>query len=193
MAARYSLGRREHRSGQIERQHRVKQWEQPMTPAGDVSGKQIEKPARVDVEAGKARAGLRSAPPIDARRIDHVQISVRDLDESAGFYAALLGVELKEQGNQGERWCILGAPDRFYLCLVEVPSAGDFKLEDVHINHVGFVVDDIDETVRRIRELGLRLGFNDTIVDWPRSRSAYVLDPNGIWIEITNRFGGGLG
>jgi catechol 2,3-dioxygenase-like lactoylglutathione lyase family enzyme len=147
----------------------------------------------VDLEAGKARAGLRPAAPIDARRIDHVQISVRDLDESAGFYAALLGVELKEQGNNGARWCILGAPDRFYLCLVERAAAEDFKPGDVHINHVGFVVDDIDEAVRRIHELGLRLGFGDTIVDWPRSRSAYVVDPNGIWIEITNQFGGGLG
>jgi catechol 2,3-dioxygenase-like lactoylglutathione lyase family enzyme len=163
-------------------------------PRDAVDVKPTSKPAPVDLEVGKARAGLRPAASIDARRIDHVQINVRDLDESAGFYAALLGVELKEQGNNGgTRWCILGAPDRFYLCLVEVPSAGDFTFEDVHINHVGFVVDDIDETVRRIHELGLRLGFSDTIVDWPRSRSAYVVDPNGIWIEITNRFGGGLG
>jgi lactoylglutathione lyase len=148
------------------------------------------KPAPVDIEAGKARLGLRPGAPIGARRIDHVQIAVRNLDDSAGFYAALLGVELKEEA---EGWCILGAPDRFYLCLIENPSAGDFKPGDVHINHVGFVVDDIDEAVRRIHALGLRLGFNDTIVDWPRSRSAYVVDPNGIWIEITNRFGGGLG
>jgi lactoylglutathione lyase len=164
-----------------------------MTPAGDVSGKQVEKPARVNLEAGRARAGLRSAPPIEARRIDHVQISVRDLEVSAGFYAALFGIELKEEGEGASRWCILGAPDRFYLCLIEVPETEPFKIEGIHINHVGFVVDDIDETVRRIRALGLRLEGNDTTLDWPRSRSAYIMDPDGIQIEITNRFGGGLG
>ena len=58
--------------------------------------------------------------------------------------------------------------------------------------HVGFVVDDLDETVRRIHELGLRLEFNDAPIAWPRSRSAYVKDPDGIMIEFTNRFGGGL-
>ena len=152
------------------------------------------KPALVDLEFGKARVGLRPAAPIDARRIDHVQISVRNLDDSAGFYAALLGIDLKEQGNSGgTRWCILGAPDRFYLCLAENRSAEPFKPEGIHINHVGFVVDDIDETVRRIHALGLRLEYGDVTLDWPRSRSAYVTDPDGIVIEITNRFGGGLG
>ena len=42
------------------------------------------KPAPVDIEAGKARLGLRPGAPIGARRIDHVQIAVRNLDDSAG-------------------------------------------------------------------------------------------------------------
>jgi len=151
-------------------------------------------PAPVDIEAGRVRAGLRSAAPINARRMDHVNLSVRDLDVSAAFYSALLGIELKEQGNNGTtRWCILGAPDRFYVCLSEIPGADRFKPEGIHINHVGFVVDDIDETVRRIRQLGLSLEYGDKTLDWPRSRSAYVCDPNGIVIEITNKFGGALG
>jgi lactoylglutathione lyase len=145
----------------------------------------------VDLERGKARAGLRPARPVNASRMDHVNISVRDLDASAGFYAALLGIDLKEQGDDGTtRWCILGARDRFYVCLFEV-GARNFKPEDIHINHVGFVVDDIDETVRRIHGLGIRVESGKTL-DWPRSRSAYVRDPDGIMIEFTNRFGGGL-
>jgi catechol 2,3-dioxygenase-like lactoylglutathione lyase family enzyme len=152
------------------------------------------KPLAVDIEAGKVRAGLRPTTPVNAKRMDHVNLSVRDLDVSAGFYCALFGLELKEEGNNGvTRWCIVGALDRFYLCLAELRGAEPFKPEGIHINHVGFVVDDIDETVRRIRELGLRLEYGDKTLDWPRSRSAYVTDPNGIVIEITNRFGGGLG
>jgi len=159
-----------------------------MTASGDATS---AKPPPVDIETGKARAGLHFSAPVNARRMDHVNISVRDLDASAGFYAALLGIELKEQGDNGTtRWCILGAPDRFYVCLCEVGS-GNFEPKDIHINHVGFVVDDIDETVRRIRALGLPLEFGKTL-DWPRSRSAYVKDPDGILIEFTNRFGGGL-
>jgi catechol 2,3-dioxygenase-like lactoylglutathione lyase family enzyme len=152
-----------------------------------------DRQAGVDIETGKVRAGLRLAAPVNAGSLDHVNISVRDLDVSAGFYAALFGLELKEQGVSGEtRWCIIGAPNRFYLCLAEVRCPEGFKPEGIHINHVGFVVDDIDEAVRRIHGMGLRLESNDATLDWPRSRSAYVKDPDGILIEITNRFGGGL-
>jgi catechol 2,3-dioxygenase-like lactoylglutathione lyase family enzyme len=131
--------------------------------------------------------------PVNARCIDHVNLSVSDLDRSVDFYSRLLGIEVKEQGEgQGVRWCILGDRDRFYVCFFEVPK-GTYKPNDIHINHVGFVVDDIDETVRRIHDLGFRLEFNDAPIDWPRSKSAYVNDPDGIMIEFTNRFGGGLG
>jgi catechol 2,3-dioxygenase-like lactoylglutathione lyase family enzyme len=150
--------------------------------------------APVDLEAGKARTGLRPGAPVNARRMDHVNMGVSDLDVSVAFYTALFGLEIKEQGSSpGGRWCIIGAPDRFYLCLGEMRSADRFKAEGIHINHVGFVVDDIDETINRIRTLGIPLVYGDRTVDWPRSRSAYVTDPDGIVIEITNRFGGGLG
>ena len=162
------------------------------SPASDTT-RTTGKSACVDLEAGKIRAGLHEAAAVDAERLDHINISVRDLDVSAGFYAALFGLELREQGiSGGTRWCIIGAPNRFYLCLAEVHCAEAFEPQGIHINHVGFVVDDIEETVRRIHQLGLRLEGNDAIVDWPRSRSAYVKDPDGILIEITNRFGGGL-
>lgn len=135
-----------------------------------------------------------AAKPVNARCIDHVNLTVRDLDKSIDFYSRVFGIDIKERGEgNGVRWCILGAPDRFYVCFFEVPNAGPYRPGDIHVNHVGFVVDDMDETVRRIHALGLRLLFNDKPVDWPRSRSAYIRDPDGIEIEITDRFGGGLG
>ena len=129
---------------------------------------------------------------VNARCIDHVNLSVRNLDKSVEFYSRLLGIDVKERGeNEGVRWCILGDRDRFYVCFFEVPK-GAYKPNDIHINHVGFVVDDIDETIRRIHGMGIRLLFKDAAVDWPRSKSAYVTDPDGIMIEFTDRFGGGL-
>jgi len=130
--------------------------------------------------------------PVTASCIDHVNLSVSDLDKSVAFYSRLLGVERKEGGEEnGVRWCILGKKDHFYVCFFEV-KGGAYRPADVHVNHVGFVVDDIEETVRRIHGLGYKLQFKDTLVQWPRSRSAYVADPDGILIEFTERFGGGL-
>jgi catechol 2,3-dioxygenase-like lactoylglutathione lyase family enzyme len=129
---------------------------------------------------------------VAARCIDHVNLSVRDLDASVAFYCRLLGVEYKEGGeNDGLRWCILGAKDRFYVCFFEV-KGGVYRPNDIHVNHVGFVVDDMDEAIRRIHGLGMRLQYDDKPLQWAHSRSAYVLDPDGIAIEFTERFGGGL-
>jgi lactoylglutathione lyase len=156
------------------------------------SKKPIEDRALSNGELGEVRLTNTGSAPVLAQCIDHVNLSVRDLDVSASFYANLLGLEIKEQGSgEGTRWCILGSRDRFYVCFFEVREAS-FRPNDIHINHVGFVVDDIDETVRRIHGLGIRLLFNDAPVQWPRSRSAYVTDPDGIMIEFTDRFGGAL-
>ena len=139
-----------------------------------------------------AKSDDKVAAPVMAKCIDHVNLSVRDLDASVHFYSRLLGVERKEGGEEnGVRWCILGAPNRFYVCFFESRGAV-FRPNDIHINHVGFVVDDLDETVRRIHALGYRLMFNDKPLQWPRSRSAYLADPDGIQIEFTEKFGGGL-
>lgn len=133
-----------------------------------------------------------STAAVSARCIDHVNLSVRNLDVSIDFYSRLLGIEIKEQGeNAGARWCILGAKDRFYVCFFEVRD-GVYNPRDLHINHVGFVVDDMDEAVRRIHGLGIRLQYDDRPLQWQHSRSAYVLDPDGIAIEFAERFGGGL-
>src|SRR3954465_4582838 len=145
-----------------------------------------------DVAGNYEKADATQGAPVAARCIDHVNLSVRDLDASVDFYCRLLGVVRKGVGeNAAVPWGTLGPKDRFYVCFFEV-KGGVYRPNDVHVNHVGFVVDDMDETVRRIHNLGFKMQFNDQLVQWPRSRSAYVADPDGILIEFTERFGGGL-
>ena len=134
-----------------------------------------------------------ASAPVAARCIDHVNLSVRDLDASIHFYTRVFGVEYKEGGEgNGVRWAILGAPNRFYICFFECRDGNRLDPNGIHINHVGFVVDDLDETVRRLHALGYKLMFNDQPLQWPKSRSAYLADPDGIQIEFTEKFGGGL-
>src|SRR6266542_4197792 len=104
---------------------------------------------------------MQPAVPIEFTIADHVNMFVRDLDESLAYYQALFGTDpqLKASGTaKGIRWAIIGIPRRFYFCLYERDSL-DFDPDAMHINHVGFHVADFDETERRVRALGVPIRY----------------------------------
>jgi lactoylglutathione lyase len=164
----------------------------PVNAIRSIARGQVADPSRPSPPPSSS--SLADVPPIPGLRIDHVNMFVRDLEESVGFYTRLLGLAVKERGvGKGRiRWAIVGHPDRFYLCFYELAGA-TFEPDALHINHVGIYVVDFDATVRGLRDLGLTLEYGDAPVDWGTSRSAYVRDPNGYSIEFVEKFGGGIG
>jgi lactoylglutathione lyase len=136
--------------------------------------------------------------PVEVTISDHVNMFVRDLEESISFYERLFGTdpEIKASGTaKSIRWAIIGLRQRFYFCFYE-RSGLLFDPDAMHINHIGFHVADFDETVRRVRTLGVEIRYGGEPVPWHgrggNSRSLYVLDPNGYTIEFSERVGGGL-
>jgi catechol 2,3-dioxygenase-like lactoylglutathione lyase family enzyme len=143
-------------------------------------------------------AGRPSAPdPLPVARADHINMNVRNLEESVAFYQRLFGTdgEIKDGGEKPLRWRIIGIPGKFYFCLYEV-GATSVEPHALHINHIGFHAPDFDATVRRIKALGVPTEFDGEPIEWKNrngvSRSFYVKDPNGYLIEFAEKFGGGL-
>jgi catechol 2,3-dioxygenase-like lactoylglutathione lyase family enzyme len=57
--------------------------------------------------------------------------------------------------------------------------------EGDELDHLGFVVPDLDAAVRKLTELGARVripAFREQ-----EHRLAFVSDPDGVWIELTER------
>ncbi|WP_405232899.1 VOC family protein [Lentisalinibacter salinarum] len=132
---------------------------------------------------------------IQVNGIDHVNVSVRDLARSLRFYTETFGLELKEDGRARERpFVIVGRAGVAYLALHESKDAG--PAAHPAINHWGFVVGDLDPVLDRLEADGVKIRFTDTyprgVIEYPRSRSVYVEDPDGHEIELTEAFGGGL-
>lgn len=116
--------------------------------------------------------------------LEHVNLTVADVDRSAAFYQALLGVGVRWRGEikSGLQGAHVG-DERFYLALFQAERAGqpDRDYGNIGLNHFGFVVDDLDEMKRRLEAMGVAPHSEQ---DYAPGRRIYFLDPDGIEVEL---------
>ena len=120
----------------------------------------------------------------NAIRFEHANVTVKDLDQSIDFYRDLLDFEVRWRGtvSRGNRAAHVGN-DRFYLALFEASRGGevDHDYEAPGLNHVGFVVDDLDDKRRRLAKLGVDTHMEG---DYEPGRRFYFYDPSGVEVEL---------
>ena len=119
-------------------------------------------------------------------RVDHLNLSVRDLDETVAWYGRVFGFTVAEEGVwDGVRWAILRSGDTM-LCAYHRPEFAFLDNEELGrrklhgIRHPGFRITDEARWLRTIEREGLTV---EEIVH-PHSRSWYVYDPTGYEIEV---------
>lgn len=117
--------------------------------------------------------------------IDHINMSVKNLAQNVEFYKNLFGFEIKKEQPE-ENSKIIG-DDNVKLCLYE---DSEMKPEGA-IAHFGFHVENFDEIIKTCESLGVKI-YYDGPVQFEKSRSIYISDPNGYAIELSEVFGGGL-
>jgi len=133
-------------------------------------------------------------PPTTRRgaRIAHIGIAVRAIDEMLPFYRDLLGLEeIPLEDSDGARIAGLAADSQ----LVELlePNAPDSPIarfidrRGPGIHHICFVVTDLDDTLARCRDRGIRL-IDDTPRMGAEGKRIAFLHPastGGVLIELT--------
>jgi predicted enzyme related to lactoylglutathione lyase len=119
--------------------------------------------------------------------IEHVNITVRDPERSARLMHDLFGWHIRWQGPSlnGGRTIHVG-DEQFYLALYT--SRGAETPEDAFrkgrpLNHVGIVVDDLDDAERRVVAAGLE-PFNHG--DYEPGRRFYFFDFDGTEFELVS-------
>ena len=119
--------------------------------------------------------------------IEHVNITVRDPERSAKLMHDLFGWNIRWQGPSlnGGRTIHVG-DDQFYLALYT--SQGTETPDDAFrkgrpLNHVGIVVDDLDDAERRVVAAGLE-PFNHG--DYDPGRRFYFFDFDGTEFELVS-------
>ena len=126
------------------------------------------------------------------KNIDHINVMVKDINETIKFYNDVFGFIVKEEGVSkisGNPYAIIGISDKGLLAIYEDPKFNEEKVGN--INHFGFHVDDFDDALTHIKELNVKVA-DYGVVNYENSRSLYIFDPNGIEIELSEQFGGAL-
>lgn len=132
--------------------------------------------------------------------IDHLNMTVNDLDESISFYSKIFGFEVVEDSRKedlspnklGTAYAVIGLKGSVYLVLHQSLKKGHGQdgSDPVRIVHFGLHVADFDAVVDTLKATPISLLYGDRIFEWPHSRSFYVLDPSGHEIELVEHFGG---
>jgi predicted enzyme related to lactoylglutathione lyase len=126
---------------------------------------------------------------LKATSIDHVNMKVKNLEQSVKFYKNLFGFEIKQEENTNK----LDVPskiignDTIKLCMYEIPDMSP----EGGIAHFGFNVTNFNEIIAKCKDLKVEVLYGG-IVDWETSKSVYIVDPSGYEIELGEILGGGL-
>lgn len=137
---------------------------------------------------------------IKVKAIDHLNMTVNDLDESIYFYNKIFGFDVVEDSRKenlspnklGTAYAVIGIQESAYLVLHESPirGHGQDNLAPIRLAHFGLHVDDFETLIPKLKAEAVNFFYGEKIFEWPHSRSFYILDPNGHEIELTEHFGG---
>lgn len=120
--------------------------------------------------------------------LDHLNYTVRNLEESVAWYGRVFGFEKVEGGMEKDGpWAIVRAGDAM-LCLYESPKLADIRSSPEadklhHIYHFGLRIHDRAKWEATVKEERIRLYYGGAI-RYPHSTSWYVKDPTGHMIEV---------
>lgn len=131
-----------------------------------------------------------SGSPEIKTTINHVAISVTDLEDSEQFYRDIIGLtQIEEPFGVGRHaWFDLGSGAELHI----IRSADERRERDRN-NHLCFSVSDMDAFIEKVTSHGIEYadaaGNRGEINIRPDGiQQIYFTDPDGYWLEINDDF-----
>lgn len=121
-------------------------------------------------------------------RLEHLNVTVRDPEATAGMLVDLFGWRVRWQGAaiHGGRSIHVGGADSYlavYAGLGGQTEAGNSYAQRGGLNHIGVVVDDLDAVEERVKARGYKPVNH---ADYEPGRRFYFREENGIEIEVVS-------
>lgn len=115
-------------------------------------------------------------------KIRHIAIMVSNLEKSVAFYRDVLGLSYVRAVEVRDTKAVDFTDGETNLRLLLAKNAGPSGYDGdslVGFNHIGFIVEDIDETYRKLKESKVRF-LSKAPADFFK-----ISDPDGLVIDIT--------
>ncbi|MFQ5853971.1 MAG: VOC family protein [Candidatus Binatia bacterium] len=118
--------------------------------------------------------------------IDHVALTVKDLERSIAWYQEVLGLERRYQevwGNQPAMLCAGPTCVALFASATATPNAPPDRTNTIVMKHLAFRVDrdNFEQAQAELSRRRIEFSFEDHGI----SHSIYFRDPDGHEIEIT--------
>lgn len=123
-----------------------------------------------------------------AGRLEHVNVTVADAHATADRLCRLFGWEIRWEGPAiSGGYTIHVGEEESYLAIYMVDGSTDSDaprhLNRGGMNHIGVVVDDLDEVTRRVEREGLEITATD---DYEPGRRFYFSDDDRVEYEVVS-------
>lgn len=117
--------------------------------------------------------------------VEHANVTVSNIDDAIQFIqTAIPEFKVRHRGETQYRWCHIGT-DNSYIALQEMVAREQTDRApylDVGINHIGLVVNDVDQVKQRLLSGGYQQ--NDIGEENPYRKRIYFYDRSGVEWEF---------
>lgn len=141
---------------------------------------------------------------MNIKKIDHINISVSDLEKSKAFFTDLFGFKILNEGMLEGEWIdklvdlknvrakyvqmqIPGTQTNLELIYYESPKAEKEKLgakaSTIGFRHMAFQVENIEEVYDRLKKAGVKI-FSELQIYNKTKKLCYFYGPDNIILEI---------
>lgn len=120
------------------------------------------------------------------KKIEHIGILARNIDESIQFYTEILGMKLVDRAplNETVELAFLSFPGQEGVQVELIGRDPGDMAEEGLVNHLAFTVEDLDAAIEKIKQQGIEVSE-----EWPKTildgkRIAFFKGPSGEKLEL---------
>jgi lactoylglutathione lyase len=121
------------------------------------------------------------------RKIEHVGLMVRNIEESIKFYTEVLGMELLGRlthTNGVIELAFLGFPGAKQTELELIQGYNENLPQEGKVHHIAFNVDHLEEEIERLKQHDVKF-IDQEITTLPNgARYIFFHGPDGEWLEL---------